>query len=443
MATMEDYDFENNDDNFLYVEDTYLQAVSRPSPSHDRHTNRPAQDDLAEHAVASPVPYDGEEDGYDSDHWRYDYWMDIEYDSDGEAVRARRCDAFEARRKRQRTAATAATAGSPRKRRKVASGIAYASDDSPAVLLVHGRVDETQRLPASPGHLQALRPWALLKDWRERGLGTAPPFPTRYAPTRLAQVVDIVEDEDEDEDGVGDGEGYGPDSELVGDAKEGDELSQLLGAGGLDPEVLKMVLREKLSAAGLKDLDEASLMRFAARMFAGDGEADDIAGELAEELLEQEDENDGGEITEWVSQQVQSSKRGAVEDPLSPVEEPPKLLPFASTPAGRRPPTPASTATSSSADVPLPEANTSSPRGQKRKADLSAEAPSQTKTKRSLAPSSSVSTVQGKKRKADPDDEPPQPKRPARSFDAPTAASKSRSVSTGAVTSKATRKTKK
>jgi hypothetical protein len=34
MATMDDFDFEYNDDNYLYVEDTYIQAVSHLSPSH-------------------------------------------------------------------------------------------------------------------------------------------------------------------------------------------------------------------------------------------------------------------------------------------------------------------------------------------------------------------------------------------------------------------------
>lgn len=97
MATLDDFDGDYDEEDYMYMEETYIAAVSSlinyQCPLMNKQMlNKDRQDDLAEHAVASPVPYDGDDD-FDPDHWRYDYWADIEYDSDGDAVRSRRADA--------------------------------------------------------------------------------------------------------------------------------------------------------------------------------------------------------------------------------------------------------------------------------------------------------------------------------------------------------------
>lgn len=382
--------------------------------------------------------------------------MDIEYDSDGDAIRARQAASKEARLKRKRQAASDETAS---KRRKVHSNMAYASDDSPAVLLVRERGKETQKsIPARTGNTP-LKPWALLKDWRER-LENAPIFPVRGAKVKLAEVRDEPEDDENGEEAViMDVEGEEWEDEVAEEGEAGDELS---GLASLDPETLKMVLRQKMADAGLTGIDEEMLMSSISRMLTQDGEADDIAGELAEELLVQEgddeDEEGGGAnpaLTEWVSKQAQSAKVGS-EQPLTPTESTSIAVPSEATPAHRRPPTPASTATSSSVDLSLstirvarpPQPPAASPRGQKRKADAAEEKRTPKKGTRAQSPKAAAPAVQSKKRKADADEAPAlapskRPARATRSFDAPTAASKSRSISSAAAPAKNTRKGRK
>ncbi|KAF2430832.1 hypothetical protein EJ08DRAFT_733848 [Tothia fuscella] len=427
---MDDYENEFEDEDYMYMEDTYIQA-----------------DDLAEHAIASPVPYDGDDD-IDPEHWRFEYWMDIEYDSDGDAVRARQADSKEARLKRKRKElATSSTV----KRRKVqdGTGIKYAGNDSPAVLLVNERVNEMMKSPEKRGRGLGVKPWALLGDWREK-LENAPIFAKRDLNVKLADVVDEPEYEDDEDGDVLDMEEGEP---TVGGDGE-DDMGPL---GEIDPEVLKMALRQQMAAQGLTGVDEDMLMAFASRMLAGEGEADDIAGELADNLLEQEEENEedeaeGGALSQWVSQQVQTSKGATTTDdtPLTPTKTGAVAMPpHEDTPVHRRPPTPASTATSSSVDsssqpgtqaAPVHDSpiEGTPPRGQKRKAvtDIEEKRTPDKKNARASSPQPQVVSpaVKGKKRKADVGEEAvaPQAKRPARmarGFDAPTAASKSRAVS--------------
>ena len=65
----------------------------------------------------------------------------------------------------------------------------------------------------------------------------------------------------------------------------------------------------------MQGMDEAQLLEFAARMFANESDADDIAGELANTILDQgEGEAEAGGFAGWVASQVQASEDDMVED---------------------------------------------------------------------------------------------------------------------------------
>ena len=161
-----------------------------------------------------------------------------------------------------------------------------------------------------------------------------------------------------------------------------------------------MAIRQNLAAAGVDvgDMDEETLMRFALKMFADEGEADDIAGEFADQLLgkggeesdedRNEDDNEGA-FSQWVAQQAEekASKRQPGKDLPTPADSEGKP---SATPPNKRPPIPASMVGATSVNNTSPVHD----RGRKRKADDPVE--------ENIA------------------------KRPVRRFDAPTAASKAR-----------------
>lgn len=174
-----------------------------------------------------------------------------------------------------------------------------AERDLPPILLVKNRASSHIGTLGRHIDTKALKPYALLPDWSVK-LKNAQVF-SKKSTVKLAEVPDLIEDE---EDMLAEGEDGGSgweDEEEVG--PEGEEEEGDIGAmlGGLDPEALKMALRQNLANIGINvnGMDEESLLRFASKMLSGEAEADDIAGELADELLkegEDDDEDDGEDV---------------------------------------------------------------------------------------------------------------------------------------------------
>ncbi|TID23487.1 hypothetical protein E2P81_ATG03058 [Venturia nashicola] len=267
-----------DDANYAYMEDTYIEA-----------------DDLAQHAVASPPPFDEDAD-FDEELWRFDYWNDIDYDSDGNELRTRRADIQDL--KRRRNTQQPITAITPSKRRKIAPTLKkdakkwQAERDLPAILLVKNRANSHIGTLGRHIDIKALKPYALLPDWSAK-LKNAQVF-SKKSNVKLAEVPDLVEDEEdilvEDEDGASGWEDEGEEG-VESDEKEGDIGAML---GGLDPEALRMALRQNLANIGINvnGMDEESLLRFASQMLSGDADADDVAGQFADELLKEGEEGD-------------------------------------------------------------------------------------------------------------------------------------------------------
>jgi len=266
----EDY-FDEDELGYFYVEDAYAIA-----------------DDLAEHQVASPVPYDGA-DEWDEDS-RFEYWNDIEYDSDeynDVETNIKKKSSKHSKSSPGKRKAPAISA-SPSKRRKTQQGRVSSSLASPVAWKPKFKVvDDIVAV-------EQLKSFSIFKDWRER-FRHSEGFRTAKSDSDMFDIVEGVavasmeeaEDEaaDEDEDGTD---------------------------GGLDPEILKMALRKNLESLGLDvaNINEETLLQVAARMLANEGEADDILGELTEGLLgDEEEENDGDQFSQWVSKQVEKTAK--------------------------------------------------------------------------------------------------------------------------------------
>jgi hypothetical protein len=401
---MSDYGDDDYSDvgDYFYVEDEYTPA-----------------DDLAEHAVNSPPPTTyADDDGIDD--WdRFDYFNDLEYGSDGyeddedDKVNTRGSNTAQVGQKRKRDT----TGNHGKKRRKVDRKNAAAAPSSPKTLYPPIVWRSQVNREVKPKQLdENAEPYALLKDWRERLADT--PIWTAGTPeasspkkkasrkgkaTRVSQPLSpTVQNEDEIEDG---------DGEDAGDV-------------GIDPTVLMEALQKNLAAAGgpLNGMDPQQLLQFAMRMMSNQDAGDEIAGELADDILMQgeDDEEEEGEgeapadLMDWLSRQ-KGSGNAAPSGPDPAGTGLPKSPKVDHT--SRTPPTP-----------PSSDANRGH-RGKEVKADVGTashkdnDAPNaapDTRTRKRKANEGADLTDSGKEPK----------KRATRSYHAPTAASEAKAVPT-------------
>jgi hypothetical protein len=288
---MSDYgdDYSDYGDEFYYVEEEYVVA-----------------DDLAEHAVPSPPPTVYDEDAL-LDWDRFDYYNDLEYASDGydEASFAPNHGTGAAKigQKRKRGASTV----QERKRRRVVNTVQeefVGLSNSPVVWRSQASRERKPRMLA-----ENVKPYALLKDWRKKtadapkwGSASATPAPVSADEAKALASGAISPGTEDDE------------IEEEGDEQEGCEEDEEEEAG-LDPTALMAVLQERLSAAGgpLNGMDPQQLLQFAMRMANDKDAGDDIAGEMADEMLGMDDEEEGDEGAEekllsWVAQQRNAGK---------------------------------------------------------------------------------------------------------------------------------------
>jgi hypothetical protein len=142
--------------------------------------------------------------------------------------------------------------------------------------------------------VEKLQSFSICKDWKER-FRDSEGFRTAKSDSDMFDIVEGVAVASMDE---------------VGDEAADEEED---GAGAeLDPEILKLALRKNLGALGLDvaNIDEATLLQFAAKMLANEDEVDDIVGELTEGLLgDGNEENEGDQFSQWVSKQVEKTTK--------------------------------------------------------------------------------------------------------------------------------------
>lgn len=294
---MSDYgeDFEDDyGEEWLYVEDEYMQA-----------------DDLAEHAVASPPPATYDEDQLDE--WdRFDYFNDLEYDFEGYddanfVPHNGETGQPKIGQKRKRGAA----AGHSNKKQRLSNGEGKPERDvawlTNAPIIWRAQADRGAKPRPLPENVQS---YAILKDWREK-VAEGPDWvqkplrssaEARVPPKELEAVVSnphVDEDEQEWED----------DQDFPEEEENEDEEET-----SIDPTALMAALQSRLAAAGgpLSGMDPQQLLQFALRMANNQDAGDDIAGEMADEMLNQgedeEDEEAEASLLSWVAQQRNGSK---------------------------------------------------------------------------------------------------------------------------------------
>lgn len=413
-SSMSDYgdDYSDYGDEWIYVEEEYVVA-----------------DDLAEHAVPSPPPT-----GYDEDallDWdRFDYYNDLEYASDGYDEASFEPNNGTGAAKIGQKRKLSATATRERKRRRVTNLRTPGQDDSamPSNSPVVWRSQSSRG--GKPQMLaENAESFALLKDWREKAvnvpewahqppqLATPAALPGKRGKGHAAFASEAISHTSE-EDADADEEEEDDEGEEADEEEEDDEEDE----AGLDPTALMAVLQERLAAAGgpLNGMDPQQLLQFAMRMATNKDAGDDIAGEMADEMLgmgdEEEDEEAEEKLLSWVAEQRDTSKHPPNGD--STVDAPVPESPAASGDS-KRPPTPPSSVANRSIRV---------SDGARKDSGTSAEnseAPTKSKTLE-------VKQVTRKRKAADTaDTEEPTittKRRATRSYDAPTTSSQARTT---------------
>lgn len=373
---MSDYgdDYSDYGEEWLYIEEEFVAA-----------------DDLAEHAVASPPPTTYADEDAAEDWDRFDYFNDLEYASDGYdsavfQVQGSKGPKIGEKRRRH-------LSPSQSKKRQRALGDAEAAALKMSPIVWRSQADRGSQPKPLDENAQT---YTVLQDWRKKldtprwARGTPPQSSVQAAREQKhkADVVDTVESASPPSDLDAEDEG----------AHE-DEMD-------IDPGALMAALQSRLAEAGgpLSDMDPQQLLDFAMRMATGKDAGDDIAGEMADVMLNQDMEDDGEDpeaeanLLSWVAQQRNHGT------------EPPASAPESSTTNNiERPPTPPETSASTASTNRTVKASQTATN-------------SRTRTNTSL------------KRKADEENESeavtlPTKKRTTRTFDAPTTASQARTAS--------------
>lgn len=391
----DDYsDYGDYGDEWMYIEDEYMAA-----------------DDLAEHTIASPPPTAYGDDDMQEDWDRYDYFNDLEYASDGyDDATFVSHDSKDAKigQKRKRVDKSSRS----KKKRRVAGSVAEpinprVTAHSPVVWRAHSERG-TKPKPLA----EDAQSFAVLKDWRNKLGDTpdwargSPPAKSPSAPSQdafavdapdfLARATEMLEDE------------------ALEEGDEGMEEEDAEGDVNISQDALMAALQRQLAAAGgpLSGMDPQQLLQFAMRMMTEKDAGDDIAGEMADAMLEGAEGEEGDEeagsqdnLLSWVAQQRNANKDAAATEPKSPE----------ATRDSKRPPTP-----------PSSEANRSIKTAESK--TKAGGAKSKTWTAQETKPAAA-----SLKRKVGDDDEPESStktvkKRVTKSFDAPTAASQAKAA---------------
>ncbi|KNG48143.1 hypothetical protein DDE82_004825 [Stemphylium lycopersici] len=388
---MSDYEdeYDDYDVEFFYVEDEYMAA-----------------DDLAEHAVASPPPATCGDEDMEDDWDRFDYYNDLEYASDGyddTKFQAHDVKGAKAGLKRKRPASS-----HPRKKKATQTDSSeHVEPSAPAHSPIVWRSQADRGL--QPKMLEDnAQPYALFKNWREkladtphwaRGSPPNPPDPpssrsdtddgkTAFITEPASPPYDNEEDDDNDDD----------------DDAMDDE------GGAISQEALLAALQRQLAAAGgpLSGMDPQQLLEFATRMATDKHAGDDIAGEMADAILgeDEEDAEADEKLLSWVAQQRNSNTQPAeAEAEHKPTEQPPTPPPSNPNRSVR------ASQTSTASSVPTPTDPPAQPKTTK----------SSLKRKADTDPAGDGATKVVKKRTT-------------RSFDAPTAASQAKAAPSKPVT---------
>jgi hypothetical protein len=259
---MSDYGDDDYDDyDWFYVEDEYMPA-----------------DDLAEHAVPSPPPTAYGDDDMQDEWDRFDYFNDLEYASDGyddATFQPHNAKDSKIGQKRKRVTKDV------RSKKKLKT--TESAEATKAAAVTHSPVvwrSQSDRARKPRVVTDTTKSYALLKNWREK-LAETPTWARGSPPAKSPSAMS-----GEAHDALG-----SPPPELP----EEDALAEDVGMdeeGDLDisQDALMAALQRQLASAGgpLSGMDPQQLLQFAMRMATDKDAGDDIAGEMADAMLEGE-----------------------------------------------------------------------------------------------------------------------------------------------------------
>ncbi|KAF2114129.1 hypothetical protein BDV96DRAFT_600856 [Lophiotrema nucula] len=316
MSDYGDDGYSDYGDEWMWVEDTYMPA-----------------DDLAEHAVNSPPPTDYLDEDAIPDWDQFDYFNDLEYGSDGyddTKYYTQKPEDAKVGEKRKR----GGVSRRGNKRQKQGDVWKDSTLDAPPSTL-SPVVWRSKEVPLEPKMLDEKKApsYALFKDWRNH-MAKPPSWGKKKREGVSVDASELVVSEDVEE----------WIDEDIAEEDEGEEES-------IDPTVLMNALKSRLAEAGgpLNGMDPQQLLQFAMRMMTDQDAGDDIAGELADNMLNQVEEGDDDEDEEvpadllsWLSRQQKEGKEAVGPTPKSPEANY----------GGDRPPTPPSSEANRTIKVP-------------------------------------------------------------------------------------------
>ncbi|KAK5726133.1 hypothetical protein LTR17_013035 [Elasticomyces elasticus] len=275
----DEYDYDDGDhdfdDGWTYVEDEYGLV-----------------DELAESQIPDPG-YSGTNAELDAESYEYDYyafWDDLEYADDpywDVEARPPPQNTVAPGQKRKRIAGAA----SGDKRRKVsAAGVArrgggLGSKELETIVYRTHAQRYIHLHPLDTVVVGKAAGYALLPDWRTRFTDQDGLLKQKVMPKDMREAAEAVEDDTPPKktrhaDMLLDGE---EDEEEWEEDEEAEEGGSALA--GVDPDVLKTILQQKLAGAGLSDADETAFMASIDKMLSGEAVDDDATAELASMLL--------------------------------------------------------------------------------------------------------------------------------------------------------------
>ena len=294
---MSDYgdDYSDYGEDWFYVEEEFIAA-----------------DDLAEHAVASPPPTTYADEDAAEDWDRFDYFNDLEYASDGYDDAVFQPHDTKGAKMGEKRKRHVKPSQSKKRQRVIGDTEAAAKGMSPIVWRSQAsRGLQPKLLDENAETYTVLQDWRkTLKDTPQWACGSVPQSPTAQAVDEQQHIAEIAAT----------AESASPPSGL-----DQDNEGALEDEMDIDPGALMAALQSRLAEAGgpLSGMDPQQLLDFAMRMATGKDAGDDIAGEMADAMLNQGDEGEEEDpeaeanLLSWVSQQRNGGADSSANAPSS------------------------------------------------------------------------------------------------------------------------------
>jgi len=280
-----DGDFFEDGDNYYYVEDTYALA-----------------DDLAENVIPDPGGfYDGQEEWDDMS--RFEYWNDIDYDSDGyNDLSKRRTNKSTAPKTNENSTSrkrkASAEAEKITKRPKLSRNQSTLLVDLPPVLFMSPIIERQEPI----ADITRMETYSIFPDWRERFKNIK--SVANVIPQAKPPNIEDMEMESDDE--------------IIEDESDGEmDVSAPLDA-------LTLSLEKNLASMGLDTtrIDQSKLLLLAQKIMSQSEDAEQLMEEIIEGIHSGEEQTGKDPFAEWITGKTDNTRNGQHEEKESVPKRP-------------------------------------------------------------------------------------------------------------------------